>query len=357
MTMPTAFFFPGQASEAPAMLAPIMRHFPSIASDGIDAIQHALASDPDLPTIIRLLTNDNDNDKRLLHRTAIAQPCNLLAAILTWRVFLQTTKSADAGTGTGTTVFFGHSLGQITAFTAAGAITLVDALRIVRERGLAMEQVTGDSNNNNIDVPSKYGMLAVSLKNQSIGEFIKVHDAADLRDDPDQVVDCANFNSPSQVVLSGHIAALDKIAATELGQTTRKAATRYLPVRIPFHSRLLRPVESRVRAAVDNASSSITMPTSSTIHFLRNSNASPITTADDIRDAIVSGCWQPVDWLGSVRQVHNQFGVRRWIGIGPGSTITKTLVERCLGPDRAANDIVAFDPTKPGSAWDAIAAK
>ncbi|KAK9371388.1 acyl transferase/acyl hydrolase/lysophospholipase [Lipomyces kononenkoae] len=347
--IPTAIFFPGQASEAPAMLAPILRRFPSIARDGIDAISQALPDDPDLPTIIDLLNGSSaDNDKRLLlQRTAIAQPCNLLAAILTYRVILQSPWwMAHCASNPTTTVYFGHSLGQITAFTAAGAIPLVDAIKIVRERGLAMEQVMADFD---ISAVSKYGMLAVPIKNNTTtSEFIaKVRDAA-KKLPSSVIVDCANFNSPTQVVLSGQVTALDKIA-TELGLGRK---SKYLPVRIPFHSRLLRPVEGRVRAAVDSAS--VTMPPSA-LHFLRNSDANPITTSQDMRDAIVTGCWEPVDWVRSVRTVQQQFGVKRWIGIGPGSAITTTLVERSLLPSASDHhDIIAFDPIKPGSGWDVI---
>ncbi|KAK9373658.1 acyl transferase/acyl hydrolase/lysophospholipase [Lipomyces chichibuensis] len=348
----TAVFFPGQATESQGMLAPLLHHFPTITRDGLDALSEALNDDPELPTIIRLLTtkgdDDGDDDKRLVHRTAIAQPCILLSSIMTWRIL----RDQCAGLNSGDTVYFGHSLGQITAFAAAGAIHLVDALKIVRQRGLAMEQVISDTD---ISTPSKYGMLAVPIK-QPIAEF-----AASMRDceqklrsdstlAPDQVIDLANLNSPGQVVLSGHIAALNKLAA-EMG--LRRSTN--LPVRIPFHSRLLRGVESRLRDAVNTAA--VTMPPQPpppAARFLRNSDAQELTTADDIRKSIVSGCWEPVDWVRSVRRVED-WGVNRWIGVGPGSAVTTALVKRSLITS-VGHDIVTCDPMKTGTAWDTIVA-
>ncbi|KAK9359487.1 acyl transferase/acyl hydrolase/lysophospholipase [Lipomyces starkeyi] len=343
-------FFPGQATESQGMLAPLLRHFPTITREGLDAVSEALSDDPELPTIIRLLTtkdDDNDDDNRLVHRTAIAQPCILLSSIMTWRIL----RDRCAELGSGDTVYFGHSLGQITAFAAAGAIPLVDALKIVRQRGLAMEQVTSD---NDVSAPSKYGMLAVPIK-QPIADF-----AARLRDceqklrsngtlAPDQVIDLANLNSPGQVVLSGHIAALDKLG-TEMGLR----CSRNLPVRIPFHSRLLRGVESRLREAVNTSAVTMPPPAAPAARFLRNSDAQELTTADDIRESIVSGCWERVDWVRSVRRVEN-WGVKRWIGVGPGSAVTTALVERSLIAS-GAHEIVAYDPMKTGTAWDTIVA-
>ncbi|KAK9386935.1 acyl transferase/acyl hydrolase/lysophospholipase [Lipomyces mesembrius] len=344
----TAVFFPGQATESQGMLGPLLRHFPTITREGLDAVSEALKDDPELPIIIRLLTTNDEDDKRLVHRTAIAQPCILLSSIVTWRILRD--RCAELGSS-GDTVYFGHSLGQITAFAAAGAIALVDALKIVRQRGLAMEQVTSDVD---VSAPSKYGMLAVPIK-QPIPEFAtRVHDCEQrLRSNgtlaPDQVIDLANLNSPGQVVLSGHIAALDKLGV-EMGLRR----SRNLPVRIPFHSRLLRGVESRLREAVNAAAVKMPPPTPPSARFLRNSDAQEITTADDIRESIVSGCWERVDWVRSVRRVEN-WGVNRWIGVGPGSAVTTALVERSLSAS-GGHEIVAYDPMKTGTAWDTIVA-
>ncbi|KAK9428615.1 acyl transferase/acyl hydrolase/lysophospholipase [Lipomyces doorenjongii] len=344
----TAVFFPGQATESQGMLAPLLRHFPTITREGLDAVSEALHDDPELPTIIRLLTTKDDNDdKRLVHRTAIAQPCILLSSIVTWRILRD--RCADLSSS-GDTVYFGHSLGQITAFAAAGAISLVDALKIVRQRGLAMEQVISD---NDVSAPSKYGMLAVPIK-QPIPEFAaRVRDCEQrLRSNgtlaPDQIIDLANLNSPGQVVLSGHVAALDKLGA-EMGLRR----SRNLPVRMPFHSRLLRGVESRLLEAV-NAAAVKMPPAPPATRFLRNSDAQEIATADDIRESIVSGCWDSVDWVRSVRRVED-WGVTRWIGVGLGSAVTTTLVERSLIASRR-HEIVAYDPMKIGTAWDTIVA-
>ncbi|KAJ8099035.1 acyl transferase/acyl hydrolase/lysophospholipase [Lipomyces tetrasporus] len=343
----TAVFFPGQASsESPGMLTPLLHHFPAVARAGLDAVAEALDNDPDLPTIVRLLTTTtrDDADDRLMRTTSIAQPCILLCSLLTWQV-LRDHKPAAGITHPGETVFLGHSLGQITAFAAAGTIPLVDALRIVRKRGLAMEAATAAADIDDND--NRFGMVAVPIKsNTTIADLLAC--ARQMRQTgklgPDDVVDVANLNSPSQVVLSGHVAALDKLVA-ELG--LRK--TTKLPARIPFHSRLLRPVESRMRGAVDEAK--VVMPPPAACRFLRNSDAHDLTTAHDIRESIVSGCWEQVDWVRSVRRAHDEYGVRHWLGVGPASAVTAALVRRCLD---SSSSVTAYDPTKTGGAWDAF---
>ncbi|KAK9322256.1 acyl transferase/acyl hydrolase/lysophospholipase [Lipomyces orientalis] len=343
----TAVFFPGQASsESPGMLTPLLHHFPAVARAGLDAVAEALHDDPDLPTIVRLLTTTARDaaDDRLMRSTSIAQPCILLCSLLTWQV-LREHRTIAGITLPGEIVFLGHSLGQITAFGAAGTIPLVDALRIVRKRGLAMEAVIGEGDKGG------FGMVAVPIKPSTTTIADLLACAQQMRQTgrlgPDDVVDVANLNSPSQVVLSGHVAALDKLVA-ELG--LRK--TTKLPTRIPFHSRLLRPVESRMRDAVDNAKV-VMPPPAGVARFLRNSDAHELTTAHDVRESIVSGCWEQVDWVRSVRQAHLEYGVRHWLGVGPGSAVTAALVRRCM--DSSAS-VTAYDPTKTGGAWHALVA-
>ncbi|KAK9447541.1 acyl transferase/acyl hydrolase/lysophospholipase [Limtongia smithiae] len=371
-----AIFFPGQGIERPGMLTPLAAACPSVVEQGIETLTSALAHErtellpagtAGVDTLVELLLDDAaepgsdaaQQREALMHRTALAQPAILLSSILTLRcVDALAEGGGEAADGVrqsvvGAEYMLGHSLGQITAFVASGALTLADGLRIVRTRGLAMEAAVGDTDYSAAaGTTTRYGMLAIPVRGGAVVDEIvaRVKDmtaAGDLLA-PDEIVDVANVNSPAQVVLAGHVSGLEKVAAAlRIRRTTR------LPVRIPFHSRVLRSVEQRMRDAV--AVAAVAYPAQAAL--VGNYSAAELHSTAAVRENIVCGCWLPVEWLRSVRFLAEERGVAEWTGIGPGSAVTAALVRASAGAGET--QIRAVDPLERGesSLWSAVAGR
>ena len=195
----------------------------------------------------------------------------------------------------------GHSMGELTALTAAGALDFADGLRLVRERGRLMK-LAGERN------PG--GMAAV----------LKVEDAEvekacrEASDETGQPVQIANYNSPGQIVISGDRKALAR--AIELLQ--ERGGKRIIPlaVSIAAHSPLMTTVVEEYREAVKAAPlHSPTMP------VIANISARPLVSASEIRDELAGQLTWPVRWTASIQAMVAQ-GVTHFVEIGPKDVLT-----------------------------------
>jgi len=206
----------------------------------------------------------------------------------------------------------GHSLGELTALAAAGAMTFADGLRLVRERGRLMK-LAGEQ--------SPGGMAAV-LKMDDAEVEKACREAAE---ETGKAVQVANYNSPGQVVISGDDQALAR--AVEL--LRERGGRRIIPlaVSIAAHSPLMASVVQEFRTAVE--STPLREPD---VPVVANISARSLRGVDEIRDELAGQLTWPVRWTASVQWMAEQ-GVSRFVEVGPKDVLCK-LVQRII-PDVA----------------------
>jgi len=204
----------------------------------------------------------------------------------------------------------GHSMGELTALTAAGAMTFVEGLLLVRERGRLMK-LAGEQN------PG--GMAAVlKMDDEQVDRACR-----QAREETGKPVQVANYNCPGQVVISGDREALDRALALLREQGGRRLVP--LAVSIAAHSPLMAPVADQYRAAIE--ATHIQAPL---VPVVGNISARPLLTADDVRDELAGQLTWPVRWTDSVTWMAGQ-GVTRFMELGPKDVLSK-LVARIV-PD------------------------
>jgi len=200
----------------------------------------------------------------------------------------------------------GHSMGELTALAAAGALDFADGLRLVRERGRLMK-LAGERNP---------GSMAAVLKMDD-GEIEKAcREAGEQTGRPVQI---ANYNSPGQIVISGDQKALAR--AIELLQ--ERGGKRIIPlaVSIAAHSPLMATVVQEYRAAVE--ATALRRPS---VPVIANISARPLADVDEIRNELVGQLTWPVRWTASIQALVAQ-GVTRFVEIGPKDVLSG-LVKR-----------------------------
>ncbi len=284
-----AFVFPGQGSQAVGMLDAWGDH-PAVRSTLAEASD---ALDEDMATLI------SRGPKDLLDLTRNTQPVMLAAAIANYRAW-------RAEGGAEPAALAGHSLGEYSALVAAGALTLADALRLVRFRAQAMQDA----------VPVGEGaMVAVlGLDPHAVDET-----CAKVAVETGEVVSAANFNDPIQTVIAGTKAAVAR--ASEALKARGAKRTMPLPVSAPFHCVLMKPAAERLRERL--AEVTVRKPR---IAVINNIDAQVLDDPDMIRDALYRQAYGPVRWVDVIRAMRAR-GVTRVVECGPGR-ILAALVRR-----------------------------
>jgi [acyl-carrier-protein] S-malonyltransferase len=210
----------------------------------------------------------------------------------------------------------GHSLGELTALTAVGAMEFADGLRLVRERGRLMK-LAGEKNP---------GGMAAVLKAEETDVETACREASAQTGQPVQI---ANYNSPGQLVISGHREALERAISLLRAQGIRRIIP--LAVSIAAHSPLMVVVMDEFRAAVD--ATAMRAPRTPVV---ANISARPLHSVSEIRDELAGQLTWPVRWVASVQWMVEQ-GVTRVLEVGPKDVLTK-LIQR-IDPDISATSI------------------
>jgi [acyl-carrier-protein] S-malonyltransferase len=285
-----AFVFPGQGSQYAGMGRDLAENF-SIARQTFEEADDALGFG-----ISSLCFSGPEEDLRLTTNT---QPAILAASIAALRVIEQETDlTPDFAAG--------HSLGEYTALVCAGAMPFADALRVVRQRGAFMQEA----------VPVGVGAMAaiIGLEGEALEEVCR--EAAQ-----GEVISPANFNSPGQVVIAGHAAAVGR--AMELAKARGAKRALPLPVSAPFHCALMVPAGDRLREVLDKIDiQPMGLP------VVSNVEATPNSHADRVKDLLVAQVSAPVRWDESVVRMA-ELGVGRFVEIGPGKVLSG-LIKRIV---------------------------
>jgi [acyl-carrier-protein] S-malonyltransferase len=278
----TAFVFPGQGSQYAGMGKDLAENFP-LARTTFEEANDALGID-----LAKLCFEGPEEDLKL---TANTQPAIVAASIAALRV-------VHEETGLTPQFVAGHSLGEYAALVCAGAFSFEDAVRTVRQRGIFMQDA----------VPVGIGTMAAI-----IGLDSQVVDAVCKEVAEDEIVAPANYNSPGQIVIAGHVAAVQR--AMDLAKERGAKRALPLPVSAPFHCLLMQPAASQletVLAAV--AVAELNCPVVSNVDAIANRDA------QTVRDLLVRQVYSPVRWEESIVTMIDA-GVERFVEIGPGKVL------------------------------------
>lgn len=277
-----AFVFPGQGSQSLGMLAELSELHPIVRQTFVEASDGAG---------VDLWALSQGGPEEMLNRTEYTQPALLAAGVAVWRAW------SEAG-GAQPAMLSGHSLGEYTALVAAGALSLKDGAHLVRLRGQLMQEAA----------PSGVGAMAAVLG----AEDALVQEVCEAVSGSEVVVP-ANFNSPGQIVIGGHAAAVDKALAMLGERGVRKAVK--LAVSVPSHTPLMREAANRLAEAM--AGLAWRMPDRPVV---QNVDARVHGSVEAIREALVRQLYLPVQWTGCVQALVGQ-GVTRIAECGPGKVL------------------------------------
>jgi len=196
----------------------------------------------------------------------------------------------------------GHSLGEYSALVAAGSLRLTDAVRLVRKRGQYMQEA----------VPVGVGAMAAILGIESAVVDEVCREAAQ-----GEVVSPANLNSPGQVVIAGHAAAVER--AVELAKARGARRAMMLNVSAPFHCALMKPAEERL--AKDLEQLEMADPH---VPLANNVDAALVRSGEAALDGLRRQVSAPVRWEESMRRLRRQ-GVEMFVEVGPGKVLCGLL--------------------------------
>ena len=309
MTKKIAFVFPGQGSQAVGMLDAFAGN--AAVADAVARAGAALGQD--LGALIA------QGPAEQLNLTTNTQPVMLTAGV----AFFDAWRAAG---GRLPDMVAGPSLGEYAALVAAGALSLEDAVRLVRIRADAMQRA----------VPVGTGGMAAIL-----GLDDDTVRAVCAQSAQGEVVEAVNFNAPAQVVIAGHAAAVTRACEAAKAAGAKRALP--LPVSAPFHSSLMQPAAVELAAAL--AGVTVNAPS---ITVVNNVDVATPTDPAAIRDALVRQAWHPVRWVETVRFFKAQ-GVTHLIECGPGKVLAG-LTKRIDG------ELTALAVTDPASLDAALAA-
>lgn len=283
-----AFVFPGQGSQFVSMGKDLAEAFP-VARAVFEEVDDALGQH-----LSKLMFDGPDTDLNLTENT---QPALMAVSVAVARV-LQEAKPDLLTTAHGKFVA-GHSLGEYSALTAAGAFSLSDAAKLLKLRGQSMQKA----------VPVGVGAMAaiLGLELPDVTEIVQAASGT-------EIVSAANDNSYGQVVVSGHKAAVEKAVALATEKGAKRAIL--LPVSAPFHCALMQPAADAMQAALANTT--INAPS---LPLVANVIASETTDPAQIRQLLVEQVTGMVRWRESVLYMKTQ-GVSETIELGAGKVLS-----------------------------------
>ena len=310
---PFAFVFPGQGSQSVGMLDAWGDH-PAVRDTLAEASQ---ALGEDLGALIHA------GPKEQLDLTANTQPVMLTAAVACYRAW-------RAEGGDAPQAVAGHSLGEYSALVAAGALTLSQAVPLVRLRAQAMQEA----------VPVGVGAMAAILGLEAPAVIEGCREAADRSG---EVVEAANFNDPKQIVIAGTKAGVD--AACEILKA--KGAKRALPLAVsaPFHSSLMKPAAERLKVALESVDLK-----SPQIAVINNIDVASPSDPAQIKEALYRQAFGPVRWTELTLALKAR-GLTHILECGPGKVLSG-MVKRI---DGELQSMTLLDPATLTQAQEMLA--
>ncbi|HMB15753.1 MAG TPA: ACP S-malonyltransferase [Pelovirga sp.] len=275
--------FPGQGSQYSGMGKDLAQNFP-LAKQLFEEANDILGFD-----LSKLCFSGSEEDLKL---TANTQPAILAVSIAALRVLRQEIELSPAYAA-------GHSLGEYSALVAAGVLSFADALTTVRQRGIFMQEA----------VPIGVGAMAaiLGLEGEALEQLC-------LDASRGEVVAPANFNSPGQVVIAGHAAAVERAIALAAERGAKRALK--LSVSAPFHCALMAPAAQRLEQAL-----AVVKVTPFAFPVVTNVEATCCDLPERVKPLLVKQVCAPVRWDASIEHCA-ALGVDRYLEVGPGKVLT-----------------------------------
>ncbi len=277
-----AFVFPGQGSQSIGMLKDLAESYPEVrhvferASDALGKDLWALVS---------------EGSEEELNQTHNTQPAMLAAGFAVWEVWCKHSKVRPSWMA-------GHSLGEYTALVCSEAISFEDGIKLVAARGRLMQEA----------VPPGIGAMAAILGLEDHHVFKVCVDAAE-----NEIVSAVNFNSPGQVVIAGHVAAVERAIIGAKAAGAKRAVM--LPVSVPSHCALMESAAQKLDEYLQNTA--MDTPKMTLIH---NADVASHSAPEVIRNALKEQLYKPVRWADSIKFMHDQ-GVSCFVECGPGKVL------------------------------------
>ncbi len=280
-----AFVFPGQGSQSLAMLADFADN--EVVQGTFSEASAALGYD------LWQLVQQGPVEK--LNQTNFTQPALLTASVALWRLWHATSSSTPA-------LLAGHSLGEYSALVCAGVLSLADAVKLVEKRGEYMQA----------SVPEGVGAMAavIGLDDQIIME-------ACTKAANDEVVSAVNFNSPGQVVIAGHKAAVERA-----GVLCKEAGAKRvlpLPVSVPSHCALMKDAAEKLAEEFNNVTFN-----EPSIPVVNNVDVAIENSVAAIKTALIKQLYSPVRWTETIQYLAKN-GIEHAIEAGPGKVLQGLL--------------------------------
>ncbi|MGB3166981.1 MAG: ACP S-malonyltransferase [Alteraurantiacibacter sp.] len=299
-----AFIFPGQGSQKVGM-GTELAEASNVAREVFEEVDEALKQ-----KLFQLMREGPESE---LTMTANAQPAIMANALAVARVL------EDGGVSLSEKgeAVAGHSLGEYSALASVGAFSLTETARLLRTRGIAMQDAVP------IGVGGMCALLGADLEKAQV-----LADAAA----GDDVCEVANDNDPGQVVLSGHLSAIDR--AVELAKEHGIKRAIKLPVSAPFHCSLMQPAAERMRAALD-----ITPPTAFRLPVYSNVTAAGVTEAATEKDLLIEQITGRVRWRESVLAMQES-GITHFVELG--GTVLSPMIRK-IAPEATVTSVVGMD--------------
>lgn len=295
-----AFLFPGQGAQYVGMAKDLFEN-------SVEAKEMIKTADDALGVNLSYIMFNGPEEE--LKQTEFTQPAIFLHSVVL--ASLIRTIQVDAAAG--------HSLGEYSALVAARAIQFYDAVKLVRERGKAMQQA---------GLEQKGTMAAIiGLEPNVVDDCCKEASEAGI-------VQCANFNSPGQVVISGSVDGVKK--GMELCKTNGAKMVKELVVSGAFHSPLMIPAKEKLKAALEN-----TPIYDARFPVYANVSAKPVTVKNEISNLLYEQVTSPVRWEETIVNMVAD-GIEEFYEVGPGKVL-QGLVKRinpdvkCFGIDKYAD--------------------
>ncbi|MCB5225882.1 ACP S-malonyltransferase [Alishewanella sp. 16-MA] len=283
MTTKLAIVFPGQGSQSVGMLNELYQQH-TVVQDTFAEASAALGYD-----LWALVSTGPESELNETHRT---QPALLAASVAVWRLWQLQNGAAPA-------YFAGHSLGEYSALVCAGVLSLADAVKLVEKRGHYMQQA----------VPAGVGAMSaiIGLDDAAIAKACA--EAAE-----GEVVSPVNYNSPGQVVIAGHKAAVERAGEACKAAGAKRALP--LPVSVPSHCALMRPAAEQL--ALDLAALNFAAPSTPVVN---NVDVMATNIQAEIKDALIRQLYSPVRWTETIEYFAAQ-GVTEVLELGAGKVLS-----------------------------------
>jgi len=278
--MKFSFFFPGQGSQSVGM----MQGFGDLA-----VIRQTFVEASDIlgADFWRMATEPNE----ALNQTTNTQPLMLVAGVATWRAW-------QAQGGGQPSIMAGHSLGEYSALVATDALAFKDALPLVRYRAKVMQGAVAEG----------VGAMAAILGLDDEAVRAVCSEASQ-----GQVLEAVNLNSPGQVVIAGHKAAVER--GMEVAKAKGAKRVLLLPISVPSHCALMMPAAEELRGCLKD----VTLRDCQ-VPVLHNADVAVHSDSEKIKDALVRQLYSPVRWAETVQAISAR-GISNAAECGPGRVL------------------------------------